>query len=240
VFSFYTGGDTPHIWTDAQIAQLTSRWVLPNFTYSDPNADADTAISAYLSWLHSHKWDLGAAVAIDTESVAMPLQVQRWNDAITGAGWKLIEYESKGPMGHNPLTSGGRWVADWNGIPHLYPGSVATQYASADMAGRPWDSSLIDSGVVLHQLHPPVTHNPSVQVFPVTLPDLVRNDTGPAVKRMQSLLLAHDPGALPAWHDDGIWGPETDAAVRAFQRYFGITTDPGTCAEPTWQRLIEG
>lgn len=34
------------------------------------------------------------------------------------------------------------WIADWTGVPHLYPGSVATQYADPPLSGGNYDVSL--------------------------------------------------------------------------------------------------
>lgn len=240
VFGFYIGGDTPHVWTDAEINALTSRYGLPIYTYSDPAADPHGAGEAIVNWLHQHGWATGTTVALDTESVAMPGNIAVIDTIVHNAGWRLMDYESKSPIADNGLTSGGRWVADWTDAPHLYPGSNATQYASATMNHFQWDSSVIDTAVPLHELHPPVIHPPTTTTVDLVLPVLVRGDTGPAVTRMQHLLLAHDPHALPTYGADGIWGAETAAAVAAFQRIYGVTADRGTTQEPTWHYLIEG
>ena len=66
------------------------------------------------------------------------------------------------------------------------------------------------------------------------LPTLRRGDTGQAVRNLQGLLLAHD-------HDprgiDGIFGPRTEAAVRAFQQAAGIAVD-GIVGPQTWDALL--
>ncbi len=66
-------------------------------------------------------------------------------------------------------------------------------------------------------------------------PRLSQGDRGPAVTRLQALLknAGFDPG--PA---DGIFGPRTDAAVRAFQRQRGLPVT-GIVDIPTWVALGE-
>jgi hypothetical protein len=63
---------------------------------------------------------------------------------------------------------------------------------------------------------------------PETLPVLRRGDRGPAVARMQKLLVVKD---------DGIFGPRTDAAVRDFQSSRGLTRD-GVVGPVTWAALL--
>lgn len=64
-------------------------------------------------------------------------------------------------------------------------------------------------------------------------PCLRRGDRGRAVRQLQEALVAHgrDPGPL-----DGIFGAQTEAAVRLFQRIEGLTID-GIAGPKTWARL---
>ena len=65
-------------------------------------------------------------------------------------------------------------------------------------------------------------------------PSVARGSVGPAVKLLQSQLQAHGitPGPI-----DGIFGPKTEAAVRAFQRKAGLEVD-GQAGPKTWGKLL--
>jgi peptidoglycan hydrolase-like protein with peptidoglycan-binding domain len=67
-------------------------------------------------------------------------------------------------------------------------------------------------------------------------PQLDLRTQGEAVKSLQYLLLAHG-GTLLNFGVDGKFGPETDAAVRAFQREQGLSVD-GIVGPQTWLALI--
>ncbi|MGI5839991.1 MAG: LysM peptidoglycan-binding domain-containing protein, partial [bacterium] len=70
---------------------------------------------------------------------------------------------------------------------------------------------------------------------PPPYPVLRRGDTGPYVQILQRQLMAqgYEPGA-----EDGIFGPRTEAAVRAFQTDRGLTPD-GVVGPRTWEELFE-
>lgn len=238
VQAFYIGGDTPHPWTDADIATIKARWVLPIFVNTNPARDATADAGEIILWLTRHHYGLGELVTIDSESVAMPNYIGTLNDHVTAAGFKLAEYESKGPKGQNPPTSGGRWVADWTGTPHLYPGSIATQYADSQMAGVPWDESVINNAVTLHEQNPPVIHDIHYVAIQCDVPVLAQGDRGAAVARMQGLLEAWQKASTGPEGIDGIFGPDTESALRQFQRMHGRNSDAGHCDGPTWELLI--
>ena len=68
------------------------------------------------------------------------------------------------------------------------------------------------------------------------LPTLRRGDKGQKVEKMQRLLI--DRGySLPKYGADGDFGAETEAAVKAFQRDWGLKED-GVCGPATWERLL--
>lgn len=67
-----------------------------------------------------------------------------------------------------------------------------------------------------------------------TTPTLRRGSTGPAVKKLQEALNAR--GAEPPLKVDGIFGPKTEAAVRAFQEQNGLAPD-GVAGPDTWGAL---
>ena len=72
-------------------------------------------------------------------------------------------------------------------------------------------------------------------------PTLARGATGAAVEDLQRRLNAWmtntQPAGLAPLEVDGIFGPRTEAAVRAFQQAQGLSVD-GVVGPQTWQRLL--
>lgn len=69
---------------------------------------------------------------------------------------------------------------------------------------------------------------------------LRRGDQGPNVVRIQVILnrIAQNYPSIPRISDiDGIFGPETENSVRAFQRIFGLGVD-GIVGKATWYQLV--
>ena len=64
-------------------------------------------------------------------------------------------------------------------------------------------------------------------------PVLKKGSTDPAVRDLQEALkvLGHNPGPI-----DGVFGEQTEAAVRAFQQASGITVD-GVVGTITWRNI---
>lgn len=240
VYGFYIGGTTPHVWTDAEIRALTSRYGLPIYVRTAPDADAASDAQQIVSWLHAHNWTRGTAVAIDTEETLMPGYLAALLGHVSAAGFLLLHYESKGHEPGNEIDGLDVWVADWTGTPHLALGSVATQYADASMIGRPWDASVIAANLPLHELHPQAVHSITYVTAGMRVPVLGPGDSGPAVRRAQVLLEQWSSQALDPSGADGLYGPVTTEAVRTFQRVHGITPATGTTTAGTWERLVEG
>ena len=69
---------------------------------------------------------------------------------------------------------------------------------------------------------------------------LRRGDRGDAVRKVQFWLriAATNYSSIPSPAVDGIFGSGTEAAVKAFQREFGLTAD-GVVGSATWQKLYE-
>lgn len=239
VVAFYIGGDTPHVWTDEEIAAQPATFGLPIYVHDGIGGDASAAAAQVISWLEAHQWEKGAAVAIDTEATQEPVWIADFDAIVSVKGWPVIDYESKGPASSNPLTSGGRWIADWTGTPHLYGGSVATQYASASMLGGDVDLSVIDQAVLLHQIHRPAgPPAPAGGKITVEVPELREGARGEAVVSCQ-VLLSHRGFSVGPAGEDGIFGPDTNQAVHNFQNAVSITGD-GIVGPITWGRLVNG
>lgn len=84
---------------------------------------------------------------------------------------------------------------------------------------------------VIAPTEPPVDGNDKV-----VLPTLRRGDKGEKVAYLQKLLM--DRGyALPKYGADGDYGKETEAAVKAFQRDWGLVQD-GVTGPKTWAMLL--
>lgn len=76
---------------------------------------------------------------------------------------------------------------------------------------------------------------PTEEVCQVSVPILRQGSRSGYVRTMQVLLNAYDDAGLET---DGIFGPATDRAVRAYQRSRGLEAD-GICGERTWAQLLK-
>lgn len=149
--AFYIGGDTPNIWTDAQIALMPNRWFLPIFTRSQPQGfDPEAEAAFVVSWLSAHRWTPGACVALDFETAVNARYVNMFDAVIVQAGWKTLLYGSLSTVLQNPQPSGGYWVADWTGVEPASTQYAAEQYASDAMTGKPYDLSVLADSTLLH------------------------------------------------------------------------------------------
>ena len=150
VVAGYIGGNTPHVWTDAEWDGQPARRRLPIYVRSnpashDPAADAAEAVA----WLRTHDVPAGCAVALDLETAVNAAYVTRFDEVVLAAGYLTIAYGSLSTLYKNPRPSGGYWVAHYTGAPYSDAGAVATQYASDRQLGHPWDASLINASVPL-------------------------------------------------------------------------------------------
>ncbi len=127
---------------DQEWAAQPARYRLPIFTRShdgDPNTDATHAVA----WLRQHGVPPGCCVALDYETRidAGYLGVFDW--VVTQAGYLTLLYGTRRTVLQNPRPSGGYWVAEWTGTPHLYPGSAATQWSGSGPFGGAYDPNLV-------------------------------------------------------------------------------------------------
>lgn len=136
----YIGGNTPHVWTDAEWRRQTARWRLPIFVRShDGNPTEDAAEAT--AWLEAHNVPKGATLALDYETRIDAAYLAAFDQAVVG--WPVMVYGTRRTVLQNPEPSGGYWDAQWNNIPHLNPGSAATQYGGDTTLGQPYDASLV-------------------------------------------------------------------------------------------------
>lgn len=206
VLAFYVGGDTPNVPLISTVKALKTPYLLPIWTRSDPQdasvtTDAQEAIR-HLGLIGAPK---GTLVGLDYETAVDSRWVEDFNAILGAAGYLVILYASEANIDENYKPAGGYWSADWTGKPHLVQDTVATQYASADQAGRPYDLSLILADA-------PLWHA-------VSTPVIVPGD--PTVTRLQEEL--NETGArLLA---DGVKGQLTKAAFTRFENGYGVIVE---------------
>lgn len=122
------------------------------------------------------------------------------------------------------VTPPGYWIAEWTGTPHLIPGADAVQYANPGFAaaeGRNVDVSEVYSGPWLTPVTPPSPPQP--RQLEITNPYMAGDD----VRAVQT----HVGAGV-----DGIYGPQTAAAVIRWQNLHGLVPD-GIVGPLTWQSL---
>jgi len=150
VCAFYIGGDTPHVWSDEEIAATSERWRLPIYVCDNPgsrNGAADGAEA--VAWLRAHHVPAGSTVALDYEMAINGTYVTAFDKTVTAAGWRVVLYGSLSTVTRNPRPSAGYWTASWTGTPHLDAGAAATQYVSDTQLRRPYDLSEVADTLTL-------------------------------------------------------------------------------------------
>lgn len=71
----------------------------------------------------------------------------------------------------------------------------------------------------------------------MSLPTLRRGASGRTVKRLQGLLLSHNPALGSVSWIDGAFGPATEDGVKRFQRAYDLAVD-GIVGQQTWTKLV--
>lgn len=131
-WGFYLGGDTPHPWTDAEVAELKRhyRYLLPIYTRSDPQGTAEAAAdaAAALARMRGLGQPRGTLVQLDYETAVAAAYEQNFDAAVVAAGYRTELYGSATTVVRNPRPSGGYDEADWTGADGA-PGSTAVQFA---------------------------------------------------------------------------------------------------------------
>ena len=138
----YLGGDTPHIWTDAEWKRFGSLRKLPIWVRSDPGAvNAEADAFAALEGLYGLRVSRGTTIALDLETAVDSGYVNTFHGVMRWAGFYVWVYGSASTVFGNPEADG-YWVADYAGRgPFMYPHKMvkATQYVN----GTNYDSSLV-------------------------------------------------------------------------------------------------
>lgn len=127
--------------------------------------------------------------------------------------------------GHIGVYVGGGYAVEARGFRY---GVVRTKVSS-----RTWTHwGLLPETMLSYGDEPPVREEPET-------PLLRKGDRGDAVRRMQELLLAWNPQALPVYGTDGEFGSETRDWVKKFQQEERIEVD-GVVGPITWAHLKGG
>jgi Putative peptidoglycan binding domain len=115
------------------------------------------------------------------------------------------------------------WAAQWTNVPHSVAGSVATQYENTSS----YDLSLVTDA---NWPSPPAKPAPGPAEH---WPDVNEGAKGTIVEVIQYLLGARGHAVTV----DGVFGPNTKAAVEAFQRSVKLQPNGGV-GSLTWPKLI--
>lgn len=237
----YVGGDTPDPmwnWTVTEILKtFDETYLLPTWVRSDPaNFNGQSEANQFVNWLHSHNVPKGITVCLDLEVAIDTAYVNAFNTTLSAFGYRVMKYGSKDFIFGNPKTSGGTFVADPTGIPHMVTigDTVATQYAFDNQ----YDLSWVLDNVPLWKVRGNGNGNPPppndwTQKLISNLPEIAEGATGQNVRNAQGLLNAHIGGLTI----DGNFGPLTKNAVERFQGTENISVD-GIIGPNTWTQLI--
>lgn len=148
---FYIGGDTPHVWTNNEVAAITTRYKAPIYTrYPTTGHNGVTDAQEALSRVLHLGQPQGTVVMLDFETGVDSEYVRLFNLTLQNAGYPLVIYGSESTLFQNPEPSGGYWLAkpgnvDTAGNPILDSRSVITQYHITDS----YDYNIISDSVPL-------------------------------------------------------------------------------------------
>lgn len=150
VLAAYMGGDTPHVWTLSEWNAQSEARRLPIWVRSNPGqVNVQNDIVQIMNWINDYQFPKGVTIALDLETAVDANYVSAVDKAVVQSGRLLMKYGSHDYIYQNPPTSGGVWVSDPTGTPHLNSGSNATQYLFANS----YDLSLISDTVPLWDLN---------------------------------------------------------------------------------------
>lgn len=204
VCAFYIGfsGNTPHVWSDAEVGAQSARWRLPIVTRvnaqgsSQADADADTAVS----WMQAHGVPRGCAVALDFEAQVNGAYITAFDKRVVSRGYTVLLYGQESTVYQNPRPSAGYWSGQWTQTPHLDSRDSATQWASDQQLGKPYDLSQVSDSLVLWDTRP------------------IAPDPAPLSQEEEMILLNGFNGPAVAGLSGGLLWPVQDAqSVQAYQ-----------------------
>lgn len=197
-WGFYVGGDTPHVWTDAEVAALPVRYRLPIFTRSNPGSASQAVADARaaLMWAVAHHQPKKTLIGLDFEAAVNAGYVEAFDSTIVAGGYLTLLYGQQSTVLKNPKPSGGYWVADWDGV-NDDPSSAGKQYRNTS----DWDMSDFAT-TALWDTRPTTT-------APVVAPSVQEDD----------MLILKVNGQTPIYGFAGgrLWHIADEASVLAYQ-----------------------
>lgn len=116
-WGFYIGGNTPHVWTAAEVAELKSRYryLLPIYTCSNP-ANRDAVVDAHAAVTALQSFGLrGCLVQLDYETAVDSAYESEFGAVLAAAGYVLELYGSATSVAKNLRPDGGYDEASWTG-----------------------------------------------------------------------------------------------------------------------------
>ena len=141
----YIGGDTPHVWTDAQWGQFRGVPKLPIYVDDYKTGHAAGVADGWncLTRLFALGVRPGVAVAYDIETSKDALRAAGFATVLNWAGFVVWLYGSRSTLLTIPFND--YWIADYTGVAHWPVRSArACQYASTvQIDGVIWDVSCI-------------------------------------------------------------------------------------------------
>lgn len=154
VVEIYMGGDTPHPWTDQDIASQQAKYGLPVWVRSNPPGPGVQAdVFDALAWLKQHSVPKGCCIMLDLETAVAPDYVLPFGRALQAAGYKVLPYGSRSTLYQNPKLDGyvdADPAAAWDNklSTVVDPGNVGTQWWYAGI----YDLDTFDSSLTFWQL----------------------------------------------------------------------------------------
>lgn len=247
----YSGGDTPHPWTTAEILAMPARYRWPCWVRSNPaSVSALTDAAGFVLWLNTHKVPKSTCVILDLETAVDTAYVSVFNTELRAAGYRVTKYGSTSTIWKNPKTDGGTYIASEGPAELTGVGDeVARQYAFDNGYDR---SVLLDQDQLpIWDTHvaPPVTPVPPappatdwLEKIMASLPVVGPGSTNATVvRKLQGLLVADGFLApitgLRTSAIDGIYGAATTAAVKKAQGAHKVAQD-GIVGPVTWAILV--
>jgi peptidoglycan hydrolase-like protein with peptidoglycan-binding domain len=242
---YLPGGDAYHPWPLADLQARPERYRLPVWVRSNPDiVGAADAAAACFGQLFAYGVPRGALVALDSETSINPLWVRTFVRSLNGSGYPVIDYGSQSTVFGNNNPDGYYWGADWTSIPHLASGDDMTQYANYSNQ----DLDTASPALPFWDTRPPAPAQ-WTEFDAMKLPVLAQGAADKPgggfwyVRRLQALVKVTTTilgySSAQTFAIDGLFGPDTDAAVRAVQRSYKITID-GIAGPQTWGVLLTG